>query len=208
MLFLDASYFDGNTYLPAVSRDAAVGISVFLQSVSQGNLDWFIVQYEPEYMKMLLGKRLYSAFIEGMEAETPLDKWVTLRDEIFQSVVYQDKTFKYSPAAEYVFCKFINRNISQTSSKGQVKARIYEADNSDLTNILPQVWNHMCDKSIEIQKFICESGLYNDDVLKDKIKKDIRANRCPVCVVSYRASFKIWHRFCFGEFKKINDLNI
>lgn len=208
MLFLDATYFEGISYLPAMSRDAAVGISRFTQSVSQGNLDWFIVQYEPEYMKMLLGCKLYEAFIEGMEAETPLDKWIKLRDKIFQTVSYKDKTYKCSPASEYVFFKYMNRNNSQTSTKGQVKANVYQTENSDLTNILPQVWNHMCDKSIEIQHFICQSGLYDDDVLNEKLEKDIRARRCRVYTVGYRGALKFWSRFCFCDFKRINDLNI
>lgn len=208
MLFLDTTYFEGNAYLPAVSRDAAVGISQFLQSVNQANLDWFIVNYEPEFMEMLLGKKLYEAFKEGMSAETPLDKWETLKSKIFVETQYNKQTFKYSPAAEYVVCKFLNRNITQTSSKGQVKAGVYETVNADITQILPQVWNHMSDECLKIQHFICESGLYDDICKVDDIEKNRRARRCPVCIVGYRASFKIWTRFCFRRFQKINEFNL
>lgn len=208
MLFLDNTYFDGNSYLPAVSRDAAVGVAHFTQSVGQANLDWFIVNYEPEFMEMLLGKNLYEAFVEGMSADTPLDKWIRLKEKIFVQTPYNGQTFKYSPAAEYVLCKFLNRNNTQTSSKGQVKANVYETVNTDITLIQPQIWNHMSDQCLKIQQFICESGLYDDVALHQDVENNMRARRCPVGIIGYKASFKIWSRFCFRRFQRINDLNI
>lgn len=206
--FLTDKYFDGNTYLPAVRKDAADGFSNFVQSTSQANLDWYIITYEPEYLEQLLGCQLYNSFIEGIEAETPLDRWIKLRDKIFQNIQYNDNEFFYSPAAEYVFCMFLNRTNTQTSEKGQVKATVYGTINSDPTSIFPLVWNHMSDSSLKIQNWICNSGLFDDVLLGDKEELNRRSKRYPVVITGFKSAFKIWSRFCFRRFHHVNDLNI
>ena len=154
MLFLDSTYFQGELYLPNLKYNIpeASGTQKRLQTVGENTLGWFIAKYEPEFMKMLLGSRLYSNFIDGMKEEYPAQVWIDLRDVIFPQGEYN-----LSPAANYVFYWTLRRGRTQTSMKGEERSISDFAMLAADKNVLVKAWNDMLNPVAAIREFIFDN---------------------------------------------------
>lgn len=118
--------------------------------------DWdvIIARYEKEILIKLLGYPLYSEFISGLAEETPLQKWLDLRNGADFSFEYKGKTIsthwnglindeKISLLAYYVYYKYRYNTIINTTSIGDV---VGKSENSEKVSDVPKLvyaWNEM-----------------------------------------------------------------
>lgn len=154
MIFLDITYFQGEEGLPnLVNSPSVTGVSSFLQTVGEHNLNWFIAKYEPDFMIKILGKELYKNFIDGLD-ETPVNPiWEKLRDSLF----WREGVFKFSPAANYVYYWLRRSGRKQTATQGEVIGTLSYANNAEDAEKMIQAWNDMCDMIVDFRCFFCEN---------------------------------------------------
>lgn len=114
---LSPAYFTGELYIAGLngSTDAAIANAYDLQ--------WFINEYEEEYLRRLLGDDTYDEFAAGIIAGT--SKWIALKEKIYTSKTYNqetpaaynditdDETFADAVAAGYLleYVVFVNSTI-------------------------------------------------------------------------------------------------
>jgi len=98
------------------------------------NLQVFIDEYEPVFLRELLGLTLANDFIAGLKVlPEPEDKWIELRDT----------TDVKSMIKCYVYYWFIRNKVTLTTGTGEVKAN---NENSTITSAgekLARAWNKM-----------------------------------------------------------------
>lgn len=148
LLYLTPKYFVGELLVPNITGATPVA------QANAISLQWFIIKYEPEFMKGLLGEELYEQFVDGLdvgEGVTPLAKWTDLRDRIFQTVTIDGQPYYFSPAAGYVYYHIMRDMISATTAAGEVKQKTTGSAGS-VTNTMKMVraWNEMNTKCEEI----------------------------------------------------------
>lgn len=154
-MYLTNAYFQGLIYLPnlAIDRPSQVGIGQALVTVAESSLDYFIQEYEREFLIKLLGIRLYDAFVAGMSGQDDKGKWEALRDEIF----HVGDPFPTSPAANYVYFQLVRNGITTTTMKGEVAPEQDYAKTSSPGNKLVMAWNAMVSMVGPIRKFILDN---------------------------------------------------
>ncbi len=104
-----------------------------------------ITRWEEECLRLLLGDKLYDAFIAGLAVTpTPAQKWLDLRDGKTFDIILNGETItktwkgllgstpKKSLIAYYVYCKY--RNANETFSSGITQAK-GKNENSDVAII-------------------------------------------------------------------------
>lgn len=127
----------------------------------QALLTQFIDQYEDEFLEKALGLELAIALKANIASVD--SKWVALRDGIdFQNSIGRvdrwlgivKNATKYSPIANYVYYKFVEDGITQTSGIGEVQAK---GENSD--RVYPQLklqtaWNRMAEQLRRLHDYL------------------------------------------------------
>ena len=158
IVFLTTEYFVGDLIIPNLVDASASGDIIT-------DLKRYIVKYEPEFLRYLLGTKLYDEFLDGMSAETPDIKWTTLKDQIFQKTeitVGPDTTEDYylSPAANYVW--FFHQRSKQTfaTNVGEQSAKPQNSVMAISNNKLLSNWNAMAQMVVEFRTWI---ALHLDD---------------------------------------------
>lgn len=143
---IDTSYFVGNISLPVDQLT--------------GQLNNYILRFEPEILTKILGYDLKKQFVEAL-AGTPDQKWIDLRDgKDYQidGIYYNWRGFlntkKESIIANYVWFEFVTSENTYVSGAG-IKQIVTE--NSQFAN--PRViqlynYNKMIDWIDEMKKFI------------------------------------------------------
>jgi hypothetical protein len=100
-------------------------------------VQWFIDEYEPEYLKKLLGKELARLFQEEYVKENHDAKWDKLADAIKKMI------------ARYVYYHYHRKSETVTTGVGE---EIAQAENAIRTTIFPKAvdaWNEMVEKNLE-----------------------------------------------------------
>lgn len=100
------------------------------------NVQSFIDEYEPEFLKELLGVTLYNEFVEGL-AQDPIDpKWIALRDEMDLKLMI--KCYVY-------YWYMINLT---TTSAGTSEVKTKNENSTPVNNIDKEIkaWNKMVKK--------------------------------------------------------------
>ena len=152
-MFLTNAYFQGMIYLPNLATgQPRVGIGQMLVAVAETSLNYFIQEYEREFLVRLLGIRLYDAFTSGMSGQDK-EKWERLRDTIFNATT----PFPTSPAANYVYFQLIRNGITTTTMKGEVTPEQDYAKNASPDNRLVMAWNAMLPMIRSIRQFIIDN---------------------------------------------------
>jgi hypothetical protein len=152
---LDKSYFVGEIALPQLATMSApiAGLaSLATQITGENTLEWFIAKYEVEFLIKLLGHRIYEAYSEAMQAESPLQVWLDLDAQIY----YTRGEFKFSPAANYVYFWAYRTSVTQGSMTGEVR---HKPDFADIHGPYPKMrdaWNSMCDIVDNIRRWCWE----------------------------------------------------
>lgn len=149
-MFLDASYFRGDLYLPSIHfRERTVGMSVADQVTGEQDLCYYIRKYEVDFLEKLLGRCTAHAFIKGMEEGD--EQW----KELYEIIYYTEFGYKLSPAANYVYFHLMRNNSLQNSQFGLIRQK---SDHSDVVSITPKmvlVWNDMVRQNLRIAEKLC-----------------------------------------------------
>lgn len=150
-MILDYTYFQGKLALPNVRHGSHNDLSNVLNIVGTQSLEWFIAKYEPEFLRNLLGDKLFNAFKEGREQQPTSQKWIDLEKALY----WQDGIYKFSPAANYVYF-FIKENlISQTTVHGEKRGTMdYGADSVNETDKQVSAWYDMCKMIEDFYRFM------------------------------------------------------
>lgn len=149
-MILDGTYFQGELYLPLIkNKEEVEGLAEMMQTIGENTLEWFIAKYETEFLKKILGEKLYSNFIAGLKVD-PIDpKWEALKDSLF----IKDERFSFSPAANYVYFYVTVNGKTSTTLKGEVLEEQSYAKAVTNGDKLVKPWNEMCR---QISKFYCD----------------------------------------------------
>jgi hypothetical protein len=102
-------------------------------------IQWFIDKYEPTFLKLVLGVKLYEDLMAGLEGDPVEPKWETL-----------EKLLK-CPLANFVYCKYMRNKISETSGSGET---LHNADVAARVSPLSKIvraWNEMVDLLDELR---------------------------------------------------------
>lgn len=117
-------------------------------SVSE-KIDMFISKYEPEFLLNLLGYPLYKKFIsENSERMSYIINGCEFENENqdlsnFEGIILND--IKYSPIAQYVFCKILKKSQSIVTGVGVFTSKSDSGSNVVPSSDFSQSWNAMSD---------------------------------------------------------------
>lgn len=117
----------------------------------QDSIKYFIDKYEPEILIRLLGKQLYQDFVVGLGQSTVAQKWLTLKDWLFNS------TLKTSPVANYIYTKY--QDFTETKSVGLGNGQSLSENVKVVTPVrnITRAWNEMCNQFQEVHEHIREN---------------------------------------------------
>lgn len=139
-MIIDYTYFRGEITIAQKS-----------QLEVREDLQLLINKYEPVYLKQLMGFALYTAFIAGIDPISGAEqRWI----DLLEGVVYEangrdyewmgfENNLKESVIANFVYSKYIQKEIEQTTGIGQVRPT---AENAVIVSALPKIvraWNEM-----------------------------------------------------------------
>lgn len=143
---LTAAYFVGEITIPNISGSSVT------ETANLSTLNILIAKYEPEFMKLLLGEDFYNEYAAGIIAQPVESRWSALRDKIF--VENETLDVGFSPAANYVYCKWIKNNHSLTAVNAEI---LPQSENSTRTTYREKyvaAWNEMVRMAEEIQDWL------------------------------------------------------
>jgi hypothetical protein len=143
---LTAAYFVGEITIPNISGSSVT------ETANLNTLNILIAKYEPEFMKWLLGEDFYNDYAAGLAEVSPETRWTDLRDKIF--VENETLDVGFSPAANYIYCKWIKNNHSLTAINAEI---LPQSENSTRTTYREKyvaAWNEMVRMAIEIQDWL------------------------------------------------------
>lgn len=112
---LSAAYFVGDLLIPNISGSTVTETANLLQ------LQIAIAKYEPDFLRRLLGTDFYDLYAAGIAATVPDARWTALKNALYVENTTLDVGF--SPAANYVYCKFVKQQNSLTLVHSEAKAR-------------------------------------------------------------------------------------
>lgn len=128
-MWIDKTYFTGDIQIKGIDNEGIVG------TAAEANLNQFITQFEPEYLKMVMGETLYTAAIAGLAVTpTPAARWTALKNKFINS------TTKSSPIAEYCYYSMVRNSLSETTQTGEVQPKQQNAIN--VSNVDKQVLHY------------------------------------------------------------------
>lgn len=151
-MYIDETYFTKRLNLP--QRGNTEGIADILD---------YVEQYEPEYLKCVLGAELWQAFNVGTDGSGPPSdvRWSDLllgKDFSYKNCAYHWVGFapasKISPIANYVFWQYVDAKIAEVVLTGVV---VSETDNNrtvPATDVLVDAWNRMVDMNLTLYRFL------------------------------------------------------
>lgn len=146
MSLIDKSYFTKNLHIGDLSN---------VLDGTPTMLDAYITRYEKEYLIKLLGLELYNEFVSGLEEDPVPQKWIDLKNEIV------DETFKVSPIANYVYCKWQDQNYTKNVGIGQVKNKAENAIVVRPYDMQVKAWNEMVDMNLNIGEYLWVNQDFN-----------------------------------------------
>lgn len=193
---LDRSYFRGELALPQLATTSAPAsglASLATQTVGENTLEWFIAQYEEEFLRKLLGDKLYDAYYTGLKAETPLDIWIDLDNRIY----IVKNGCKFSPAANYVYFYAMQTAGTQPSMTGEVRHKPDFSVAETHKRKMVAAWNNMANAAYYIRQWIWHNRHRIHEVMPEVEQK--HPNECFVYYWGY------WFRPQYNDdFRVIN----
>lgn len=143
---LSAAYFVGELNIQNISGTTTTEQANLLQ------LQIAIAQHEPVFLEMLLGEDLYTAYAAGIAEAVPDARWTALDDKIY--VENNTLSIGFSPAANYVYCKYMRNQFSNTLMNGEGRIANENFTPVGLTHKITQAWNEMVRLSAVIQEWL------------------------------------------------------
>lgn len=150
-MLIDETYFVRRLNLP--QRGNAEGIADILD---------FVEQYEPEYLKCVLGLPLWQAFTDGTEGSgVPDQRWqdlLTGKDFTYQNCTHNWNGFKpaskISPIANYVYYQYVDNKTAEFVLTGVVVSSTDNNRTVAAVDRLVDTWNRMVDMNKDLYRFL------------------------------------------------------
>jgi hypothetical protein len=108
-------------------------------------VQWFINEYEPNLLEVLLGSELYADFKSGLNDDPIEQKWIDLRDnaDLKRAIVC------------YVYYYFVSGNVNFLSGANTVsQATMENATSGEVQALMVKAWNTMVNRNIKVRDFI------------------------------------------------------
>lgn len=137
-MIIDYEHFSGTINLPQTgSSDGKKTIAPYIN------------EFEEEFLKKALGYELWKVFAAGIEGSGTHDqRWIDLLEG--KEFTYGSITDKWtgfestpSPISQYVYYKFIENNISDTTTAGQALPKNTNAETVSPMRKMVDAWNKM-----------------------------------------------------------------
>ena len=155
MSVIDTTYFYGPLSIAQIS-----------QTEIAAEVQMFIDENENSLLSILMGYELSKAYLDGISAGSPAQKWLDIRDgkEYTDSngnltkwlgLRFTVGTSKHSLIANYVYCKYIEDSITITTASGEKKTDL--AVNVSPVHKMVKAWNEMIKQNIELYLFLSHS---------------------------------------------------
>ncbi|GEM_PF-4909164 len=159
-MLIDLSYFKGDIKLTISEKKdfKQVGIGSMLQSIGENNIEDYIQKFEAEYLTKLLGKMLYENFMDGLNAASPLQIWIDLKEALTR-----ESTSKISPIAYYVYCPLMDGGSTSTTTKGEKQAVADYTISVSTSAKVVNAWYWMTKYSMEFYEWLSENWEYYKD---------------------------------------------
>lgn len=151
---------------------ALIDVTYFINSINIPNTDnptvseeltALINASEPQFLRALMGAELYTAFKAGIQAESPDQRWLDLRDG--KDYTYQgdtknweglrNATTKQSLIADYTFFEWVNQRVQQWSGTAVVQSTTQDnATAVSPAKVMSRAWNSMTQSAASFYAFM------------------------------------------------------
>lgn len=154
-MIIDSSYFKANLKIEGLNSYSGADATKRANTDAIGS---YIEKYEREYLLKILGKNVWSRFLEYIQSGKK-------DNPTFDSLKDMLSTFGgeegRSPIANYVFFYYVRRNQFSATMIGVTKT---DTDNplANPTPLLADVWNEMCEMNEYILSFLRKSPMWKD----------------------------------------------
>ncbi len=111
-------------------------------------LNYYIDDAEKQILTEFLGKNLYEAFIEGLDATPIVARWTLLKNQLV------DSTLHVSPLATFVFFKWMRDHITLNTENGQYMKDEYSVNES----MLIDMWNIAVDDMEDVFDWLVDNS--------------------------------------------------
>jgi hypothetical protein len=139
-------YFRADINIPNLIGEEAANMAV------QETVNDLILDYETEFLRLMLGTDLYDLYSVEIVKTTPDQKWTDLQDKIYNETTWR------SPAAHYIFFKYLERQRSMLSGMGEVQATTENSTSAPMNHRMIRTWNRMSDMVEDIWEWIEDQG--------------------------------------------------
>jgi len=175
----------------------------------------YIPKYQKEILKKLLGYTLYVDFETGLAVQSPINKWLYLRD----GTTYQDyddngvlQYVEFLGCKEivkyYVYCKFLNDLQNKVTPTGAITQKNENSTVVPATFKIYEAWNNLC------YNYGCAVGLNRKyfqsfDYLMQRVELNYENNKLVGSAYNYIArtnelSPNYYENFNFTEITRMN----
>lgn len=148
-MIIDTSYFVGKINLPQTGNTEGA------ETVNQ-----FIGNYEPDYLKRVLGYSLWKAFTDGIAGSGVVDqRWTDLLEgKEFTigayTLAWPGFEAKPSPISQYVYYQYVRDLASSMSQVGNTSPQTANADRVNSLNKMVDAWNEMVELNYFLAGFL------------------------------------------------------
>jgi hypothetical protein len=151
MAFIDLTYFIAEINIPSIDKEYVYE-----------PLNKLIQKYEPSLLRDILGPGLYAAFIAGLAAPSPEQKWIDLRDGKsftdlddkqrmwmgFTGLYGEDgsasgEVTHQSLIANYVYVKWLENVTTHSTGLGEAASKAENAERINPSFKIVRAWNEM-----------------------------------------------------------------
>ena len=140
-MIIDYTYFTG---LLSIGLSPDTGAPSTTRDAEREKIEYYIMVYEREYLRKILGENMCSEFIDYLNSEEDnVDKWEKLLALLSE---------KYSPIACYIFFKYIKEGNYSVTRVGTVTS----ADDDAVSPMVIQIraWNDMVDMNKRVYQLL------------------------------------------------------
>jgi len=140
MALIDSTYLTGELYIANTASGPVAD-----------TLGTFIEKYSRELLNKVLGIEMRQSFLSGLEAASPEQRWLDLRDGLgfatnggdLEWVGFANSQLKASPIANYVFFKYNIYLIDQSVGAGNLHPTVENGYIASPIKKLTRAWNEM-----------------------------------------------------------------
>ena len=143
-MIIDISYFERGFLVITGISATGTGVAVQVARSKKDNINYFIAEYEPKYLRLLLGEKLANTFMDEITKDVHDSKWDDLKNKLISSVTIGTTVYKSSPIADYIYFYYQRNEITDTTTTGEYDAPQLQTIRNKQIN----AWNDMVEKSL------------------------------------------------------------